>query len=183
MNRPRGRPPRGAGLDHERILQEALALLDEGGGHGLSMRALAARLGVSPMSLYRHVGDRDALLRAVAERVYAGVLAADDEKMAALARVRALLLRYHQAVSRHPQLALALFATPGALDSVTGRITARLDTLLAALADPPALWRDILVDHAHGSGLAIGAHGAAQQAGLHTQYQQALERLLASLAV
>lgn len=174
MNRPRGRPARGAGLEREGILQEALALLDEGGGQGLTMRALAARLGVSPMGLYRHVGGRDALLQALSERVYAGVLDGDGGTADARAQVAALLLRYHATVSRHPQLTLALFAAPDALAGVTGRITGRLQDLLAALTDAPLAWRDILIDHAHGSGLA----GAAP-----APYRQALERLLDRLSV
>lgn len=137
MTRPRGRPPRGAGLDPELVLAQALSLLDEGGGQGLTMRALAARLGVSPMSLYRHVGDRAALLRSLSDRVYAAVLDADDETADAHARIHALLLRYHHTVSRHPQLTLAIFATPDALAGVTGAISARLAALLAGLTDAP----------------------------------------------
>ncbi len=174
MNRPRGRPARGAGLDQEAILAAALALLDEGGGQGLTMRALAARLGVSPMSLYRHVGERDALLRALADRVYGGVPDGGGAAGDARAQLAALLLRYHDTVSRHPQLTLALFAAPDALAGVTGRITARLDALLAALTAQPAPWRDILVDHAHGSGLARAARA---------HYSDALDRLLDRLPV
>jgi AcrR family transcriptional regulator len=174
MNRPRGRPAPGAGLEREAILKQALALLDEGGGQGLTMRALAARLGVSPMSLYRHVGDRDALLQALSDRVYAQVLDADDGTAGPRAQAAALLLRYHATVANHPQLALALFAAPDALAGVTGRITRRLDHLLAALTDAPLAWRDILVDHAHGSGLARAAQAP---------YRQALERLLDRLSV
>lgn len=177
MTRPRGRPAGGAGLEQHAIIEQALALLDEGGGQGLTMRALAARLGVSPMSLYRHVGDRAALLQALSDRVYTGVLDAEAGQADARAAIAALLLRYHATVARHPQLTLALFAAPDALAGVTGRITARLAELLAALTDAPLAWRDILVDHAHGSGLAIAAH-AGGQAALHAGYRQALERLL-----
>ena len=47
MTRPRGRPAQGKGVTRPEILDAAMLLLDEGGGKGLSMRALAARLGVN----------------------------------------------------------------------------------------------------------------------------------------
>ena len=74
MSRPRGRPAHGKGVTLDAILSTALAMLDEGEGDGLSLRALAARLGVTPMSLYHHVGDHAGLLRALSDRVYAQAL-------------------------------------------------------------------------------------------------------------
>lgn len=56
-------------LDVARIVDEAMLILDEEGEGALSMRALAARLGVTPMALYRHFTDRDDLLLALVERV------------------------------------------------------------------------------------------------------------------
>ena len=69
MTRPRGRPARGQGVTRDAILDAALDLLDEDGDAGLTMRALAARLGVTPMSLYHHVTDRAGLLRALSDRL------------------------------------------------------------------------------------------------------------------
>jgi AcrR family transcriptional regulator len=43
------------------VLAEALALVDEGGLEALTMRALAARLGVEAMSLYNHVPSKQGL--------------------------------------------------------------------------------------------------------------------------
>lgn len=162
------------------ILSAALALLDEGGGQGLTMRALAARLGVTPMSLYHHVGDQVGLLRALSDRVYNEVLEGPCGLTNHRAEVVALLTRYHQAVGRHPQLTLAIFATPEAFAGVTRQITDRLTALLAKTTAEPMLWRDILVDHAHGSGLAlVSARGDRPQAqAMLEQYQQALNRLL-----
>ncbi len=74
MNRPRGRPTRGMGVTLDDILPGWLTLLAEDGGYGLTMRALATRLGDTPMSLYLHLEDRAGLLRALSDRVYAGVL-------------------------------------------------------------------------------------------------------------
>lgn len=62
------RPPR-LPLTRERVVAAALALVDQGGIEALSMRAVAAELGVEAMSLYRHVSSREDLILAVADRV------------------------------------------------------------------------------------------------------------------
>src|SRR4029453_6488498 len=47
-----------APLSRERVLQAAVALADEEGIEGLSMRRLAQQLGVEAMSLYHYLGKR-----------------------------------------------------------------------------------------------------------------------------
>lgn len=184
MTRPRGRPTHGKGVTRDDILTTALTLLDESGGHGLTLRALATRLGVTPMSLYHHVGDHAGLLRALADRVYAQALEGVGRSADRRAEIRGLLTRYYRAMGRHPQLTLAIFSTPKAFAGVTRQITDRLTTLLAGITAEPFLWRDILVDHAHGCGLALAsARGEQMQAQtLPEQYQLALDRLLDHLA-
>ena len=183
MTRPRGRPSVGAGVTQEDILATALTLLDEGGGQGLTLRALADRLDVTPMSLYRHVGDQAGLMRALSDRVYAGVMACPRRPSDPRSEIQALLTRFHQAVGRHPQLTMALFATPQALAGATQQITDRLTALLSDITTEPVLWRDLLVDHAHGSGLALAAvRGDPKQArALRSRYRQALTHLLGCL--
>jgi TetR/AcrR family tetracycline transcriptional repressor len=57
------------GLNRESVIQAALGMLDAVGVEGLSMRALADRLGVKAASLYWHIRDKDQLLELVAESV------------------------------------------------------------------------------------------------------------------
>jgi TetR/AcrR family tetracycline transcriptional repressor len=64
--RRRGRP---AKLSRPAIFAAAVALIDRDGPDGLTMRALAAALGVEAMSLYRHVSGKDDLLNGVAEQL------------------------------------------------------------------------------------------------------------------
>lgn len=184
MTRPRGRPARGQGVTLDAILDAALALLDEAGDAGLTMRALAARLGVTPMSLYHHVSDRAGLLRALSDRVYGDVLHEADEPADGVAALRTLLTRYYDRVVAHPRLTLAIFAEPAAFAGASRDLTDRLDALLAALTPAHLLWRDILVDHAHGSGLALVAAraGAARTETLRAGYRAALDCLLAQVA-
>ncbi|MFI0351937.1 TetR/AcrR family transcriptional regulator [Actinomadura sp. 9N407] len=58
-------------LSRERIVQAAVELIEREGSDGLSMRAVAAELGVAVMSLYNHVPNKAALLEGVAEHVVA----------------------------------------------------------------------------------------------------------------
>ncbi|MFF2619152.1 TetR/AcrR family transcriptional regulator [Kitasatospora sp. NPDC058046] len=59
-----GRPSR-AVLTRERIALAALQVVDEDGPDGLTMRALAERLGVKAASLYNHIQSKDELVDAV----------------------------------------------------------------------------------------------------------------------
>lgn len=62
----RPRASRG-GLTRERVLAEALVLLDRDGVGCLTMRGLADHLGVTPMALYNHVNDKQDLLQGIAQ--------------------------------------------------------------------------------------------------------------------
>jgi TetR/AcrR family transcriptional regulator, tetracycline repressor protein len=60
----------GSGLTKAAIVQAALDLLDEAGMDGLTVRALAARLGVQAPALYWHVRSKQALLDEMATLVW-----------------------------------------------------------------------------------------------------------------
>jgi AcrR family transcriptional regulator len=64
--RPRGRPPQ---LTREAVLDAAMTRLDAAGAEAVTFRALARDLGVSPMTLYGHVTDKDELLLALVDRL------------------------------------------------------------------------------------------------------------------
>jgi len=52
-------------MSKDRIFSAAKTVLEQEGMHGLSMRRIAQESGMSPMSLYRHFADKDALLNAL----------------------------------------------------------------------------------------------------------------------
>jgi AcrR family transcriptional regulator len=58
----------------ERIAGAARALLSAEGAAAVSMRRIAATIGVTPMALYRHYPNRDALLTVVADRAFVELL-------------------------------------------------------------------------------------------------------------
>ncbi len=66
------KPPkaRRAPLSRPRLLQAAIALADQEGLDGFSMRRLAQELGVVPMALYKHVANKDELLDGMVDLVF-----------------------------------------------------------------------------------------------------------------
>ncbi|RZS41207.1 TetR family transcriptional regulator [Herbihabitans rhizosphaerae] len=91
------RPP----LSRERVIAAAMALADEKGAAGVTMRALATRLGVEAMSLYNHVAGREDLLDGMVDAVFGEIelpVSTADWKIAM--RDRAASSR--AALRRHP---------------------------------------------------------------------------------
>jgi TetR/AcrR family transcriptional regulator, tetracycline repressor protein len=66
--RGRGRG-RGRRLNTQLVVDATVAMIDERGMAAVTMRGLAARLGVEAMSLYKHVENRDRLFDAVVDRI------------------------------------------------------------------------------------------------------------------
>ena len=70
---PDGHESRRRALTRERVVAEALTVISADGAAALSMRALAARLGVVPGALYRHVRSKEQLCDLVVDGVLAEV--------------------------------------------------------------------------------------------------------------
>mgnify|MGYP000551380442 CR=1 FL=1 len=129
------RETRRAPLTRDRVLRDALELADESGLEAVTMRRLAERLGVEPMSLYYHVPNKDAVLDGLVELVFDEVEAAtggyavpehDPEWKASL---RARILAARQVMLRHPWATVIMQtrAFPGAItaryaDAVVGTL-------------------------------------------------------------
>src|SRR5215467_12145207 len=87
-------------LSRERVLETAIALADEGGLAGLTMRKLAQQLGVEAMSLYNHVANKEDLLDGMVDLVFAEIgLPAHGTDWKAALRQRAIGTR--AALERH----------------------------------------------------------------------------------
>jgi TetR/AcrR family tetracycline transcriptional repressor len=92
-------------LSRDDVLARALALLDEVGLEALTMRRLAAALGVQPGAIYWHFANKQALEDAMAEAMMVGLLEPDlegtwDEQLAELSRrLRTALCRHRDGAS------------------------------------------------------------------------------------
>ncbi|RLK52603.1 TetR/AcrR family transcriptional regulator [Microbacterium telephonicum] len=117
------------------VLSEAVALLDEAGAQGLTIRALATRLGGGAASVYWYVSGRDELLDLAADSVLAGVLTSvaglhtDDP----IADLRTIALAMFDAIVDRPWLGAYAMRNTGAqpnslsLYERIGEETLRLD--------------------------------------------------------
>ncbi|KYH43554.1 TetR family transcriptional regulator [Branchiibius sp. NY16-3462-2] len=99
----------------ESVLTEAVAILDEAGGAGLTFRALAARLGGGVGSIYWYVSSRDELLDRAADFAMADVVASiepvgsDDP----IADIRTIAVAMFDAIVDRPWLGAYLMRDTG----------------------------------------------------------------------
>jgi AcrR family transcriptional regulator len=94
---PRAREP----LTRERVLEAAVAAADRDGVASLTMRRLAAELGVVPMALYKHVANKEELLDGMLDVVVTEI---DPPRTDAdwKTAVRERILSARAALLRHP---------------------------------------------------------------------------------
>ena len=130
VQRAPGRTPWGS-ITRAQIIEAAMTVVKAGGYDQMTVRSLAAELGVSPMSLYRHIRDKDDLLDEVVDRLLANAwrprCAKEDWRawMAEAAdRLRRLLVSQPAALHvylRHPVVSPAAIARMEAMMSVLRR--------------------------------------------------------------
>src|SRR4051794_2091546 len=119
-------------IDRDAIATAALELMDAEGVRALTIRSLAARLGVAPMSLYNHVRTKEDILDAARERGLAKLTAADPGAGTWTERVRQINLALHRALRDHPSLVGLLVARPLADHVSVGATEAQLRVLVSA---------------------------------------------------
>ncbi|GAA4974436.1 hypothetical protein GCM10023334_100280 [Nonomuraea thailandensis] len=97
-------------LTTERIVATAVEVLDGDGLEALTMRRLGTELGVAAMSLYRHFPNRDALLAAVVNSLFAEAVADHSPDVAWPEALTGFGAAYRRMLLAHPR-AVPLLAT------------------------------------------------------------------------
>ncbi|GAB4584294.1 TetR/AcrR family transcriptional regulator [Nocardia sp. IFM 10818] len=127
---------RRAELDVDRIVATAVELADRDGTAGATLPKIATALGVTPMSLYRHIGSKDELVDLMADAAFGSPpepAAADPEWRAAL---REWALAVSTVYRHHPWLAhLPISGPPRGPNAI-----AWMDAGLRALRPTPLDW-------------------------------------------
>ena len=95
---------RAPGLDKD-AAQQALEIIAERGVAGLSMRVLSQRLGVALGATYRHVPNKEELLRLVAAYLYAQIRPADDTDGDGFDQAKDAMLQIHDVLAAYPGMA------------------------------------------------------------------------------
>ncbi|MEU7527871.1 TetR/AcrR family transcriptional regulator C-terminal domain-containing protein [Saccharothrix sp. NPDC042600] len=124
--------PRNPILSASRIRAAALHIIDRDGLDGLSMRKLAAELGVQAASLYGHVSTKDDLLHEVAseilEKVDVSGFSGGDWRHGLTMCARS----YREALARHPNIVPFLAYGPAHREASLRRLDVVHGALVAA---------------------------------------------------
>lgn len=104
-------------IDRVAVLRASLAVADERGVDALTMQAVAERLGVTPMALYRHVENKQDLLEGIVESLLDEIAPPSDdqpwdEHLSSMGQALRTAARRHPAV--FPLLLQLPATTPGA---------------------------------------------------------------------
>jgi AcrR family transcriptional regulator len=177
-------------ISREDIVRAAVKIVSAGGYQEMTIRGLAAELGVAPMSLYRHIRDKDDLLDEVVDRLLGPAWrpsAAEDDWQAwvteAAAKLRQFLVSQPAALHvylRHPVV------SPAAVE----RMNAMMGILRRAGADEQTAERAYGALHTYTLGFAAleasragwvpdsgGTGGLAQRLAAYTTTGQFLNGL------
>jgi AcrR family transcriptional regulator len=106
-----GRPVARTPMAPDRIVAAAIAVADAEGLAALSMRRVAAEIGAAPMSLYRHVADKDDLVVQMMNTVFARTRLPDPPPDGWRARLELAGRTFWAMFRAHPWLASALSLT------------------------------------------------------------------------
>ncbi|GAA1273500.1 TetR/AcrR family transcriptional regulator C-terminal domain-containing protein [Sphaerisporangium rubeum] len=118
-------------LSRSRIVGAAIDLIEREGADAISMRRIAAGLGVGVMSLYNHVPSKAALLDAVAETVLSQLAFTDDPGAHWTERVRSQARAFRQIAHHYPRSTMVVVSRQ--MQSTAGLLP--VERALATLRD------------------------------------------------
>ncbi|MET8050769.1 MULTISPECIES: TetR/AcrR family transcriptional regulator [unclassified Streptosporangium] len=95
-------------LTRQAVIEQALKLADTDGLQAVTIRRLAAELGVTPTALYWHVKNKDELLSALADHLLAALVADVDPNRPWSQRLRAMITALVEQTRAHPYLSTLL---------------------------------------------------------------------------
>jgi AcrR family transcriptional regulator len=105
FNAPMNGQDRRPQLTRQRVVAEALTVIAKDGVQALTMRGLAARLGVVPGALYHHVRNKQQLQDLLLDSVLAEVDLHLDPSLAWTEQLKVLAHRLRQVLEAHPGVA------------------------------------------------------------------------------
>ncbi|MFJ7899882.1 TetR/AcrR family transcriptional regulator [Streptomyces sp. NPDC096198] len=161
-------------LSRERVMEAAFSVLDRQGLDGLSMRQVAAELGVTVSALYAHVRSKDDLLELMYTRLFDGfeMPEADPERwreqVRDYARAGRRRLLSHRDMARiamahvpftaellpHVESLLAVFRTAGLPDRIAAEAGDLIATYIDGFVLEEGMWRDRAAGHCRGDSSA-----------------------------
>jgi TetR/AcrR family tetracycline transcriptional repressor len=133
-------------LSREQIVAAAIGIVDREGLDALSMRKLAAELGVGPMSLYYHVRDKSSLYDLILDAVMSEVdLSIDDPDGQPRERVARLARAFRAALLAHPHATTLAAGRSMRTATQLRPVEAMLSVILGAGLEPTDAMRAVNV--------------------------------------
>jgi TetR/AcrR family transcriptional regulator, tetracycline repressor protein len=137
------RSTRHVGLDRDEVVETARRLVEADGADALTMRKLAAELGVTPTTLYWHVGRREDIVLAVIERQADLMAVRRIEGATAEDRIVHAAMHVWESAQAHPRMTGLAHATgTSAMLQLPQEIALVRELVAAGLGGPAA--RDAL---------------------------------------
>jgi AcrR family transcriptional regulator len=173
-------PPRQRALGRDEIVAAAIAVTDEAGPAGLTMKAVATRLGpYSPMALYRYVHSKEGLVDLMLDAATAEVPVPARPGPDWRVDLRTLATDTREMIKRHGWYALLVHTRPPAGPHLMRRTEFMLTVLVdRGLSVAVAMTYAALIDrHIFGSGL----QEAQEARTLHSQGLDSTEAFLAAI--
>ncbi|MER6984155.1 TetR/AcrR family transcriptional regulator, partial [Streptomyces carpinensis] len=154
-------------LSRRRIVEAAFTVLDRQGLDGLSMRQVAAELGVTVSALYAHVSSKDDLLELMYTRLFDGFEMPEpdperwQEQVRDYARAGRRRLLSHRDMARismahvpftaellpHVEALLAVFRTAGLPDRIAAEAGDLISTYIDGFVLEEGMWQDRAAQH------------------------------------
>ncbi|MFC5721220.1 GntR family transcriptional regulator [Streptomyces gamaensis] len=186
--RRRDGPPAGAVLTPGRVVRTAVGIADKAGGAAVSMRSVAAELGVSTVALYRAVPGKAQLVSLMVDTVLAEAGVPDHAPGGWRSRLEAMARHQWALCRRHPWLPRALPVTrpplpPRLLEqwewgtAPLVRLGLQAPALLSIGATVSGFVRGVAAD------LGEGGAGFGADLTCDVMFEFGMERLLDGLAV
>ena len=135
------------------VVERALQLADADGLEALTIRKLAADLGVTPMALYWHFRSKDELLEGLAERIWSEIDVNADNAAPWAPQLRGLLESLLRVLRAHPAGSAVLLHSEKQGEAWANAAEVTLELLRSAGFDPDmasaiarsALWTGIML--------------------------------------
>jgi AcrR family transcriptional regulator len=130
----RGSERREDALSRERIVDAAIALLDDEGENGLTFRALATRLATGPGAIYWHIANKSELLAAASNAVVARAMGEVLASATPHEAIRKLAVGVFEALDAHAWVGAQLSRAPW--ETAAMQIFERIGRQVQALGVP-----------------------------------------------
>jgi AcrR family transcriptional regulator len=125
-------PARAVPLTQEAVVDAALRLVEEYGASALTMRRLAEEIGAAVTAIYHHVGNRDALIDLLVDRLMADMGSVHPAGRVPRTRIASIAREWRAKLLAHPHL-IGLAHERAKTPMMFAPIQAALATELAAL--------------------------------------------------